>query len=346
VVLAHAGGDCKRVDDPNDISSCAQDEEAFKLARALPPGLVDAIVAGHTHAAVAHFVNGIAMVEAYSRGKAFGRLDLRFSGTPPRLLEVRPFAPEPLCPQTAELAPCTTHDYAGRSVQASEKIARLIAPAMQIARAERERSLGVEVVGSFEPFHGKECPLGNLFTDAMRALVPGADVAIANGGSLRAKLPEGPLSYGSLYESMPFDNRLVKLTLTGKELSKVLSVHLGHDAHGQVSISGLSARAECRSGALEVKLTRANGKPVRPDERLVVVTSDFLAAGGDRLFAPIDLTHDRVQPVDDLLLRDALATELAKRKRLDAESPDLYNPNQPRLRLPSPRPIECAARTE
>ena len=39
------------------------------------------IVAGHTHAAIAHRINDIAVIESYSSGRAFGRVDLRISPT-------------------------------------------------------------------------------------------------------------------------------------------------------------------------------------------------------------------------------------------------------------------------
>ena len=65
---------------------------------------------------------------------------------------------------------------------------------------------------------GLESPLGNLFADAFRAAVPGADAAIGMGarrGGLRAGLPAGALTRGPLYDVFPFDNRVVALALTG-----------------------------------------------------------------------------------------------------------------------------------
>jgi 2',3'-cyclic-nucleotide 2'-phosphodiesterase (5'-nucleotidase family) len=38
VVLAHAGGACRRFDQPDDLSTCDAREEVFELARALPEG--------------------------------------------------------------------------------------------------------------------------------------------------------------------------------------------------------------------------------------------------------------------------------------------------------------------
>ena len=48
---------------------------------------------------------------------------------------------------------------------------------------------------------------GDWFTDLMLAAQPRAQVALTNGGGLRADIPAGPLTYGELFKAMPFDNR-------------------------------------------------------------------------------------------------------------------------------------------
>jgi 5'-nucleotidase len=343
VVLAHAGADCKNCDAPRDLSSCdAGSAESFALARALPPGLVDAIVAGHTHAATAHYVNGIAIVEALSRGKAFGRIDLRFAGAPRRLEEVRPFPPEPLCQDSSELAACPTHAYEGRAVQPDPALGALVERELEHARSARQRLLGVELKSVVRAADDRESPLGNLFADAMRAQVPGADVALTNGGGLRADLPQGPLSYGALYEAMPFDNRLVTLKLTAEELAHVLTSHLQHDEHGLVSISGVRVKATCRDGALRLELSRNDGRAIPGGARLTLVTSDYLATGGDRLFVPLELFRSRIEAVGTGLMRDALGIEFARRGHIDPADKRLFDPERPRVELPSPRPVACA----
>ncbi|MEM9694318.1 MAG: metallophosphoesterase, partial [Myxococcota bacterium] len=73
VVVAHAGAACRAFDAPDDRSSC-DDGEIFQVAEALEPGLVDVIVGGHTHQAVAHRVGRTAIVESYAKGAAFWRV--------------------------------------------------------------------------------------------------------------------------------------------------------------------------------------------------------------------------------------------------------------------------------
>ena len=331
VALAHAGADCKRFDDPHDLSSCdSEGSELFSAVRAVRPGLVDAWIGGHTHAGVAHFVNGVPVVEALSRGKAFGRIDLELSGSPPRVLRAKPFPPEPLCPDSAELAPCPTHAYAGQNVEPSPAVAAVVAPALDICRHERDRLLGIEIGERFPADHDAESALGNLFVDLMRAQVPGADAALANGGSLRMPLDAGPLSYGALYDTMPFDNRLVTIELTGKELRTVLETHLAHDAHGIVSIAGVVAQGRCEHGQLRLKLRRSSGGAIDDRARLSIVTSDYLATGGDRLLASIgdSRTADPQRLTDAAARRPRRTTHQAQPAPESARS----------LRPPTPAP--------
>jgi 2',3'-cyclic-nucleotide 2'-phosphodiesterase (5'-nucleotidase family) len=342
VVLAalHLGADCRSFDDPYDLSSCSKDREVFDLVEALPEHTLDGVVAGHTHAGVAHFVKGVPVVEAYSRGRAFARLDLLLDGTTHELKGSTVYPPHDLCPNFDQLD-CTAGEYEGRAVVPDAEVAAAILPGLEKARDKRSQLLGPELKRAVLRDHGRESALGNLFVDLLLAGADHADAAILNGGGFRADLPPGPLTYGSLYEAMPFDNRVAKVRISGRELARVLSVHLSHDDHGIVSLAGLWLRARCRDGELQVELRRSNGRRVEPDEMLTVATSDYLATGGDRLFEVASLSKDRIDPDLGLALRDAFALELARSKHVDPET--LLHPKRPRLDLPAPRPLDCSS---
>ena len=182
-----------------------------------------------------------------------------------------------------------------------------------------------------------ESALGNLVTDLMRAARPNTDVAVMNGGALRADLPFGPLTYGRLYEALPFDNHFATIPATAGELAALLAVNLSR-GNGIVSLSGLRASARCRAGSLTVALARADGRPIPPETRLTVVTSDFLATGGDDLL-PQDwqsrATLDGGPP-----LRDAIA-DLLRAGRPVPPPRELAPPTAPRLEYPGKRPVHC-----
>ncbi len=78
ILTIHEGANCYAFNDPRDTSSCHNsDERIFRIAEELQ-GVVDAIVGGHSHAGVAHFAGQVPIVQAFSYGIAFGRIDLKF----------------------------------------------------------------------------------------------------------------------------------------------------------------------------------------------------------------------------------------------------------------------------
>jgi 2',3'-cyclic-nucleotide 2'-phosphodiesterase (5'-nucleotidase family) len=312
----------------------------LRLAEKLPKGLVDVVVGGHTHAGVAHLANGTAVVEAYLSGKAFSRVDLRVDLGKHRVSNVRLFPPHPLCPEP-DPAPCALPEYEGARVRPNLAVARALEQEIESADQRSKTSLGVRIDRPLAREHKTESPLGNLFADLMLEAHPRADVALANGGSLRAGLPAGVLSYGMLYEAMPFDNRLVSVKMRALSLENALSKHFENDRHGIIAIAGMRAVARCESGKLRVSLLRKDGSSVAPEQDLTIATSDYLATGGDELLDPQDYTEPFHIQLDAPILRDALAEGL--KRRAPAVPPDelQIDAAHPRLVLPSTRPVHC-----
>lgn len=311
VVTAHAGGRCARFDAPDDLSSCEGESEIFEVARQLPPGLVDAIVAGHAHAGVAHRVAGIPIVEPFSGGRSFGRIDLAFDRASKRVVADSIFAPQDLCeevdPATGRCdgeaeraAPWVPATYEGRAVAADPRVNAAMAPQLQRVAEMRATGLPVVLDTPMRREGDLESPLGNLFADALRASVPEADVAITNNnaiGGLRADISEGPLTFGRLYDVFPFDNRVVTVQLTGHELRQVLATEVARGRRGALGVSGIRVHVACDAdGRVSVALRRASGEVVDPAVRLTIVTTDFLAGGS--VFGPtfgptpVDVPHE------------------------------------------------------
>ena len=134
IVAAHAGGACTELTAPHDLGSCDGDAEIFALARSLPRGLVDVIAAGHTHQAVAHEVAGIAIVEAYALGRAFGRVDVAFDRRSGKVVQRTIFPPRDICVVQAEGVGCDGSS-AGPGAQTYEGRALAPDPAIEAAMA-------------------------------------------------------------------------------------------------------------------------------------------------------------------------------------------------------------------
>lgn len=293
VVASHAGGECAAFERPAELGSCDDTAEIFEVARRLPRGLVDVVMAGHTHAAVAHEVNGVAIAQAYSWGRAFSRVDITVDHAGGRTAGVRVFAPQAVCARTDARGQCAAVGaaplYEGRPVVADAAVEAAMAPALARVQALRATPLNAVLATPVVRGAGEsESPLGNLFADAFRAHLPGTDVGLsyASGpGGLRADFAAGPATLGALYDVYPFDNRVVRRTLTGAELKQVLAGRGVRRRFGgrALGVSGLRVRLSCHDGVFEAEATRETGAPVGDDERLVVAMSDFLAARASAL---------------------------------------------------------------
>jgi 2',3'-cyclic-nucleotide 2'-phosphodiesterase (5'-nucleotidase family) len=326
VAMAHEGGKCQKFDDPHRLDSCDPGQDLMPVLAALAPGTIDALVAGHTHQGMAHFVNGIPVVQSWANGKVFGRIDLKLERG--KVVDAKIFAPQEIVAGAS---------YEGAPVIADARIAQLAADDLDKARALQEKPLGVTLADAIDRDYDHESEEGNLFVDMMLAAMPGAEVAITNGGGLRADIPAGPLTYGRLYEAYPFDNRFARVRMTGKDLARMVAENLEKDG-GILSLGGVRARTACTAGKLEVKLERADGRPIRDADPLVIVTSDFLATGGDKTFAA--LPAGTIEIVDTPLIRDGIAAALGKRGGT-LKGSDFYDPKKPRLIVPGPRPVHC-----
>jgi 2',3'-cyclic-nucleotide 2'-phosphodiesterase (5'-nucleotidase family) len=349
LVVAHAGGRCTAFGNPLDLSSCDEDAEIFQVARSLPRGLVDVIAAGHSHEAVAHQIEGITVVQAYSRGQAFARADVVLNRTSKRVIAIHPFAPHPLCAVAADAAGCRQQEepssapplrYEGQPIVPDPEIVAAMAPALARVRHIQAMPLGVVLDTMMPRAADPESPLGNLFADALRHGSAGADVAITNNsfGGLRADLPIGPLTFGRLYDVFPFDNRAARVTVTGLRLAHALAEQIDRRGPGGLAISGLRVQASCGSAGREVRLVHLSGRPVDDTEPLVVATVDTLASG---MFAAGRAAADAPVLLDEgPLLRELVEDWLRHRGghlRLD----QFVEPDHPRWQYAGGRTTLC-----
>ena len=73
----------------------------------------------------------------------------------------------------------------------------------------------------FAPCMGGECPIGNLFTDALRWWT-GADFAFVNSGGIRGPgWPEGPVREGDIWGALPFANTQCTGAISGINLFRI-----------------------------------------------------------------------------------------------------------------------------
>jgi 2',3'-cyclic-nucleotide 2'-phosphodiesterase (5'-nucleotidase family) len=100
------------------------------------------------------------------------------------------------------------------------------------------------------------------------------DVSMINRGGLRIPLPKGDIKTMTMFELMPFENEIVFLKLKGDVMLEFVN-HLA--VRGGEGVSGL------RFGIRDSKAVNPEiaGKPIDTTQSYWLVTSDYIANGGD-----------------------------------------------------------------
>ena len=137
--------------------------------------------------------------------------------------------------------------------------------------------------------------VAQMIADAWLAEL-GGDVAIMNKGGVRQTIPKGPITMATLWGVLPFDNRMMKVSITGEDLLKNLELPMA-------TVSGAKKDA---AGKWSV-----GKKPLDPKKRYTVLVTDFIYLGGDGAM----LTQADPKPVElGMQWRDPVITWIQKQK--------------------------------
>ncbi|MDU4133254.1 MAG: 5'-nucleotidase C-terminal domain-containing protein, partial [Clostridium perfringens] len=251
------------------------------------PG-VDAIISAHSHQKVEGKVNGVPVIQAYKNGRNLGYVNLKFDYNDELVvttklddiskrkdtLPVDKNMEDILAKFEADLAPIMNEKVADLSVD-----------------LPHDRDTGVS-------------PMGATVAETMRRIVD-ADIAITNGGGVRAPLMAGTVTIGDMYTILPFDNTLVTMEMKGSDIIKVLEHGIEPDNFGWGQHAGVklwyTPGAERGEKITSVRL--ADGTKLENDKYYTVVTNDFMAVGGDSY----DFSAAKNVVDTNLVIRDEMA---------------------------------------
>ena len=334
VVTAHAGGRCEDFSDPSDVSSCVMSAEIMRVANDLEPGLVDHIIAGHTHNPMAHVFNGISITSNSSRTHSFGRVDFRIDNESRDVIDRKVFPPHR---NTAAL----DGEYEGYSLIIDPAVVRIAASAEAGARELKERKLGVRLAGPLELVPDIESAMSNLMTEAILESFD-ADIAIHNVfGGIRAGLPAGDLTYGSVYEMFPFDNIVTIHEITGADLRRIIANKT--NTHRKAGFAGMRVVVSCDDEGMQVEMRLEDGREIEDDDSIRIIANDFLALGGDGVLTPAIPDGGFELRQDMPLTRDALVAWFSRQgETLDPA--DFETHAAPKWTVPDTFPSSCQVR--
>lgn len=150
-----------------------------------------------------------------------------------------------------------------------------------------------------------ESVMGNFFADAVFHQAKKIDANIdftvpTTKGGLRNDISKGAITVANVFELMPFENELVLFTLKGSDVLKFLNFVA--EKNGQ-PIAGL--KMNIKNGKAENILIK--GKPFDVNKNYHVLTSDYIASGGDDA---VGFKNPVETKVLGLKIRDALLKEV------------------------------------
>lgn len=229
---------------------------------------IDVIVGGHSHTKVSKpaVVGKTYILQAFEHGKVLGVLDLTVKNGSIIRANGRL---EPISPSGKE----------------NQTVESIVAKYQQKVDSFMNDTVGeslVDLDGSNVRL--QETNLGNLITDILRKTA-GADAAIINGGTIRTSIKKGRIKVSDVYAVVPFDNYIVAIKLTGKQIRETLehgvsAMDEGAGRFPQISGIAFTYNRHAQAGH-RVKDVFIGGHPLAADKEYTVATNDFLAAGGD-----------------------------------------------------------------
>ncbi len=168
-----------------------------------------------------------------------------------------------------------------------------------------------------------ETNLGNLVADAYRALL-GTQIALSNGGGIRADIPKGDITYKNIIDLHPFSNDIMSIEVRGKALKDALEMgakSLPSADGGFLQVSGMtyeidpsipsSVKVDERGnfiavqGAYRVHNIRINGKALDENALYTLASSTYILKGagdGMTMFKDAKILKDMFMTDSDVLI--------------------------------------------
>ena len=146
------------------------------------------------------------------------------------------------------------------------------------------------------------------------------DFCLLNYGGLRHPLPKGVITISDVYQLMPFQNEVVILKLSGLQIDSLFEYIAA--THGQ-PVAGCSVTV--RNG--HYISAKIGGKPFDKNRAYYLVTSDYLAKGGDRMKF---LQNPQATYKTGMLLRNAMLEYI---KEKTAEGKKIIASDEERIKI-------------
>ena len=204
-------------------------------------------------------------------------------------------------------------------------------------------SAAVLLDGERANVRNRETNLGDLIAEIMlaRTQIDGATIAITNGGGIRASIPAGQVTVGSVLTVLPFGNTIALTTITGAGLRSAIENGISQinfttpssSAGRFPQIAGLrfgynpNLAVGSRVTYLDIAQTGGGWAPVDPAASYRVATNNFMLTGGDGYAAfaagsnKVDTGYIMADVVNDYFLNNSPVSKATDGRIVQTELP-------------------------
>lgn len=225
------------------------------------------------------------------------------------------------------IANATKAGYIAPNAAMQSRIDTDYKPPLDVLRQQKVGETQVQLDGVRNNVRTRETNLGSMIADILlqKTRSDGAQVAITNGGGIRAPINVGNVTVGNVLEVLPFGNTIALVTLTGAQLLAALEngvsqVELVAGRFPQVAglrfsyTSGYPANRR----VLKVEIQQNDGSFVAldPAANYRVATNNFMLTGGDG-YASFPQGQDKVDT--GFIMADVVADYITANSPITAD---------------------------
>ena len=140
-----------------------------------------------------------------------------------------------------------------------------------------------------------------------------AQVAIVNDGGIHSHVEMGPVTAKKLYEILPYENKIIRMDISGAELRTLMEFALGDHMEKGIQVGGMKVVCDpsLPSGKRVLSMTLQDGNIIDDKSTISLAVNNYLAQGGDGF--PMQ-TMGYYKEVLKLSMRDMVSQWLQERK--------------------------------
>ena len=335
--------------DTKQNNTCNPADELHAFIDKLPKGVIDAVLGGHTHTIVHHWVNEIPIIIGDMYARHFNILYLTYDKLNRKLLtsETQIEGPVPVCERLYPNERTCYDDntlsgffnftnetefynfsWHGKIIEEDLQLKDHLNPYFEIVERFTSRQIAV-IVRPMEVTKKIESNLCNFVSDAMQAAT-GSDLVILNRGVIRRNWDAGILTYNVLFETIPIDNYVVTFEMTGREFIETMKI-IQRGAMGYYSTAGIQ-QVICKERRAILDIRLINKTEIDEERKYTIATTNFMVYGGDDFHEVVNLyTPKNIK--NFTILRDIVYNYAMEKKVLNSLEEPCIKEDEPRLIL-------------